>query len=159
MIRYAVEVPAPADVVAKRLQQLSAETLADCARAATSYGEGLIEQSGLARLDQATISDLHVQLGQPSALQSTTAFHIRWWNEASASKTPSVNGELEVGELGPRLTELAITAEYGARTYLRELTDRTFLGRMSETVLKRFLDGVVRNLDLPVGAGVPHRAA
>jgi hypothetical protein len=159
LIRYFVELPVPADAVITGLQQLPATKLVEFARNATSYGEGLYEESGLERLDQATRSDLHVQLGRPTAEDSTTAFHIRWWNEASASATPSVDGELEVGALGPRLTELAMTVQYNTRTHLRELVDRTFLCRMSEAVVKRFLDQVVRALELPLRTGVPHRAA
>lgn len=151
MIRYFVELPVPADDVIRRLQKLPAQTLADCARDATSYGEGLIEKSGLPQLDNAIKSDLRVQLGKAAAEDHTTAFHIRWWNEASTSKTPSLDGELEVGELGPRLTDLAMTVQYNTRSHLRELVDRTFLGRMSEAVVKRFLDQVVRALDLPLG--------
>ena len=105
----------------------------------------------LARLAQeASRDDGHVllHLAPPVRRRDTTTLHLRWWTESDRSLTPAVDGELELRQVDAQSTELAITAQYRCREPLRELTDSVFLRRISESVIRGFLDSLARCLEI-----------
>ena len=137
-VRSVATVPSNADALVQALVRLTPEALAGLAQAASSDGG-------------------HVQahLARPVRRDSITTLHLRWWNDRGGSLTPAVDGELELRPLGARSTELAITAQYRFREPLRELANSVFLRRMSESVIRAFLDLLVLSLEPAMSALAP----
>jgi hypothetical protein len=130
-VRSVATLPSNADAVVEALVGMTPEALAGIAQGASRDG-----------------GQVQLHLARPVRRGDITTLHLRWWTEHDRSLTPSVDGELELRPVGAQSTELAITAQYRCREALRELADSVFLRRISESVIKGFLDSLVRSLEL-----------
>ena len=84
-----------------------------------------------------------IELDPPIRLDSKTVLPLRWTATEASRLFPRLDADLEVARLGPRLTQLAMSARYepplGA---LGKAIDRALLHRVAEATLKDFLDRV-----------------
>jgi hypothetical protein len=129
-VRTLTTVPSNADALVEALRRVTPEALDDLAQA-TSRDRGHV----------------HAHLARPVRRGAITTLHLRWWTEHDRSVTPSVDGELELRPIAAQATELAITAQYRCRESLRELADSVFLRRVAESVVRGFLDSLVKSLE------------
>jgi hypothetical protein len=134
-VRSVATLPSNVDTVLEALAAMTPEALAGIAQGASRDG-----------------APVQLHLAHPVRRGDIITLHLRWWTEHDRSLTPSVDGELELRPVGAQSTELAITAHYRCREPLRELADSVFLRRLSESVIKGFLDSLVRSLELATSA-------
>jgi hypothetical protein len=129
-VRTLTTVPSNTDALLEALRGVTPQALDDLAQA-TSRDRGHV----------------HAHLARPVCRGAITTLHLRWWTEHDRSVTPSVDGELELRPIAAHATELAITAQYRCRESLRELGDSAFLRRVAESVVRGFLDSLVKSLE------------
>lgn len=150
--RYYLELPLPAEEVERLLTSAPESWIPGLAREADGRGEQLLADVGFghgSRLDRSVAIDL----GRPIRMVSKTILPLKWRAARTSGLIPSLDADLEVAALGPRLTQLAMSARYlppfGA---LGKAIDRGLLHRVAEATLKDFLDRVAAALLAESGA-------
>ncbi len=140
--RYYLELPLPADAVERALMESPESWMPGIAREADGHGERLLTEVGFgdhARVDRGVV----IELGSAIRTPQKTVLPVRWSAAEAAGLFPSLDADLEIAPIGPRRTQLAMSARYvppfGA---LGRAIDRALLHRVAEATLKDFLDRV-----------------
>jgi hypothetical protein len=111
--------------------------------AAENRGERLLAEVGFALDTRRIDKEIEIALGEPNRLTSKTMLPMTWRATGPERLFPQLDADLEVAALGPRRTQLSISARYrpplGA--FGRAL-DRAMLHRVAEATIKDFLDRV-----------------
>lgn len=158
-IRYFVEIPrALADVEAEILASPT-ELFSDPARHAESNGGRLLHEVGfgppLARIGAV----VELRAGTPIRFPSKTVLPISWRPAFLSALVPTLDADVELGELGPARTQLSISARYSPPLgAVGRALDRAVLHRVAEATVKDFLDRVAIRLSramLDVRASAP----
>ena len=149
--RYFVELAVPHEAVETALADRPAAWLTDIASEAADHGRRLLMEVGTGqgpvRLDKRVV----IELGQPRRLPSRVLLPLRWAATGPAALFPAMEGDLEIGALGPGATQLALSASYEPPLgRLGGLLDQALLHRLAEATVKDFLDRV--------GAAIERRA-
>jgi hypothetical protein len=151
-VRYFVELPLPAAEVEKAVTRSPDTWIPDLAHETNEAGRRLLAEVGFGergRLDRT----IEIRFGEPIRISSKTILPIRWSAVRSNALFPSLDADLEVAPIGPRITQLALSARYepplGA---LGRAIDRALLHRVAEATLKDFLDRVAAALMPQVSA-------
>ena len=98
--------------------------------------------------------EVQISVGETMRFPSKTVLPISWRPASGNRLLPALEADLEIAPLGPRRTQLAISARYdpplGA---IGQAIDRALLHRVAEATVKDFLDRTARKLPyLPAGA-------
>ncbi len=140
--RYYIELPLSAGDVERALTRAPESWVPGLAREADGRGTRLLAEVGFgehARVER----NVEIELGAPVRMAQKTLLPIRWKAADSPGLFPSLEADLEVAPIGPRRTQLAISARYvppfGA---VGRAMDRALLHRVAEATLKDFVDGV-----------------
>jgi hypothetical protein len=146
-IRYFVEIPRMMAEVEEDLLRSPAEMLADPARDAESRGHGLLAEVGWGTPAVRVSARVELGVGQPIRFPSKTVLPLSWRPAFLGALIPSLDADIEIGELGPGRTQLSISARYTPPLGLlgRHL-DRARLHRVAEATMKDFLDAVAERL-------------
>jgi hypothetical protein len=141
--RYFVELPVGADRVEDVLTDATSDDwLPGIARDANHRGDVLLAEVGFGD-DVRLARTVAIELGELVRMPSKTVVPLRWQATGAAGLFPALDADLEIAPLGPRRTQLAMSARYvpplGA---LGRAIDRAMLFRVAEATLKDFLDRV-----------------
>ena len=146
-VRYYVELPHPADRVEGALLHAPAEWLSALAGAADQRGDGLLAEVGVGPLGPRLRRRVTVHLGTPVRLPSTTLLPFTWRPTSNNGLLPDLDGDIELGALGPGHTQLALSARYTPPLgSLGRTADRVLLHRIAEATVKDFLDRLAEAL-------------
>lgn len=139
--RYFIELPLPSDVVERVLVDGSAGWLPGLAEHADRHGEALMAEVGFGD-DVRVHHRVEVELGTPIRMATTTVLPLRWTATGVAPRIfPSMDADLEIAQLGPAATQLAMSARYTPPLGgLGRVIDRAVLHRVAEATLKDFMD-------------------
>jgi len=111
--------------------------------AAEDRGERLLAEVGFGVDTRRIDKEVEIGLGEPYRLTSKTLLPMTWRATGPELPFPHLDADVEVAALGPRRTQLSISARYrpplGA--FGRAL-DRAMLHRVAEATIKDFLDRV-----------------
>jgi len=139
--RYFVELPLEPERVEAALTG-SRGWLPGLAEQANHQGDVLLAEVGFGG-DVRIARQVAIELGEAIRMPTKTVVPLRWQATGATGLFPSLDADLEVAPLGPRRTQLAISARYvpplGA---IGRAIDRTLLFRVAEATLKDFLDHV-----------------
>jgi hypothetical protein len=158
--RYFVELAVPHETVEAALGDRPATWLTDIATEAADHGRRLLMEVGTGQGPVRLDKRVRIDLGQPRRLASRVLVPLRWVATGPAALFPTMEGDLEIGALGPRATQLALSASYEPPLgRLGGLLDQALLHRLAEATVKDFLDrlgAAIERPALPVNApGTP----
>jgi hypothetical protein len=154
-VRYYVEIPLPPHEVEVALVGAPADWLSALAGAADQRGGGLLGEVGVGPLGPRLGRRVTVSVGAPARLPSKTMLPFTWRPTSGNGLLPDLDGDIELGALGPGRTQLALSARYQPPLGgLGRAADRVLLHRVAEATVKDFLDRVAAALARP-----PHPAA
>jgi len=146
-VRYFVNLPLPAAVVERLLLGDPGSWLPGLAERASRGGARLLADVGFDTPSVRVRKRVAIELGQPTRLPSKTVLPFTWRATGPEVLFPELEADLEVGPLGPRESQLAISARYRPPLgVLGSVVDRALLHRVAEATLKDFLDRVGRAL-------------
>jgi hypothetical protein len=146
-IRYFVEIPRAKTEVEDDLFASPDEMLADPARDARLRGDRLLAEIGWGDPPARIRTRVDLRVGQPIRFPSKTVLPVSWKPASLEALIPSLDADIELGELGPRRTQLSISARYTPPLGLfGRAVDRALLHRVAEATVKDFLDGVAERL-------------
>lgn len=153
-VRYYVEVPLPPNRVEAALIDAPAEWLSALAGEADQRGGGLLAEVGVGPLGPRLGRRVTVSVGTPVRLPSKTLLPFTWQPTSGNGMLPDLDGDIELGALGPGRTQLALSARYRPPLgTLGRAADRVLLHRVAEVTVKDFLDRIAAALTRP-----PHPA-
>ncbi len=139
--RYFLELAVSPAAIEAALMDTPAEWLSDVASDADDYGSRLLVDVGVGRTPSRIGKQVRVELGAPTHLPSRMLLPVRWNATGPAALFPSLDGDLEVGALGPGRTQLSLSATYTPPLgRVGKVLDRALLHRLAEATVKDFLD-------------------
>jgi hypothetical protein len=152
-VRYYVEILLPPEQVEAALVGTPAGWLSALAGEADQRGGGLLADVGVGPFGPRLGRRVAVSVGAPLRLPSKTLLPFTWRPTGGGGLLPDLDGDVELGELGPGRTQLALSARYrppfGA---LGRTADRVLLHRVAEATVKDFLDRIAAALVRPAGS-------
>ncbi|HEX6677243.1 MAG TPA: SRPBCC family protein [Actinomycetes bacterium] len=149
-VRYYVEIPLPPDQVESALLDAPAEWLSALAGEADQRGGGLLAEVGVGPLGPHLGRRVAVSVGPPLRYPSKTLLPFTWRPASGTGLLPDLDGDIELGPLGPGHTQLAISGRYRPPLgSLGRAADRVLLHRVAEATVKDFLDRVAAALARP----------
>jgi hypothetical protein len=141
LTHYFVELAVAPELVEAALADRPVDWLAALATEAEDHGRHLLMAVGAGHGPARLGKRVTIELGQPVRLPARTRVPLRWAATGPSAMFPALDGDLEIGAIGPATTQLALSASYepplGA---LGELVDRALLHRLAEATVKDFLD-------------------
>lgn len=159
-LRYFVELDLPTEQAEAALLDAPTTWLPALADGAVERAEPLLAGVGIGQGNLRVARRVTVRLGQPVRFPSKLALPMRW--EPSGWLLPSLDAELELGPLGTRRTQLALSGNYEPPLgTVGRTADRLALHRIAEATIKDFLDRVATRLQstLTCGNGLQSPAA
>lgn len=152
-VRYFVELPLAREIVAERMEADPQTWLPPIVGAASERGDALLAEVGFGERPRIA-RRVDVETGPVARLGVTTLLPLAWKASSAASLFPLLTAHLEVAEIVPTRTQLAISAVYEPPLgLLGRAADRALLHRVAEATVKDFLDRVAARLS--EGAGTP----
>lgn len=150
--RYFIELPLDADRVESALLRDPQTWIPGHARTANFRGDTLLAEVGFGgdvRIARAVL----IELGTPARMANATLIPLRWAAVEGPGLFPTLEADLEIAPLGPRRTQLAMSARYVPPLgVVGRAIDRVVLFRVAEATLKDFLDRVGATLMRDVDA-------
>jgi hypothetical protein len=142
-VRYYVEIPHPPDEVEAALLDAPAGWLSMLAGEADQRGDGLLAEVGVGPLGPRLGRRVTVSVGEPLHYPAKTLLPFTWRPTSGNGLLPDLDGDIELGSLGPGRTQLALSARYRPPLgTLGRSVDRVLLHRVAEATVKDFLDRV-----------------
>ncbi len=142
-VRYYLDLPVAFEDAEASLLDDPGTWVPGMLEAAEDRGERLLAEVGFALDTRRIDKEIEIALGEPYRLTSKTLLPMTWRATGPERLFPQLDADLEVAALGPRRTQLSISARYrpplGA--FGRAL-DRAMLHRVAEATIKDFLDRV-----------------
>lgn len=152
-LRYYVELPFPLTEVDRTITALPGELLDAAARDANLRGLLMLGPSATSEMSLIA-ADVCVSLSAPEAESNLLRRPLQWFAGRADLVDPVLRGDLELAELGPSRTQLAITAQYRPMADAAQSPDRTVAQRVGESTLKAFLDRLATFVQAMLG-GLP----
>lgn len=150
-LRYYVELPFPLMEVDRTLTALPGEFLDEAAREANLRGLLMLGPCATTSELRLTAADVCVSLSAPLADSNLVRRPLQWFAGRGDLMDPVLQGDLELAELGPTRTQLAITAQYRPAGDAARAPNRTMAQRVGESTLKAFLDRLATYLQEMLG--------
>jgi hypothetical protein len=151
-VRYYTELALPVDQVRTAAARLPQDWLPRLAEAADARTDGLLVEIGfdVAGLRLKRQGMLETSEWVPAG-SGGARIHLAWTAAQQPGLFPSVDAELEVAPVGPRRTQLGLSAQYDPPLGLLGRTlDRTLLHRLAEAVAKDFVEAAAEELRVSV---------
>lgn len=138
-LRYYVELPFAMQQIDDVIGHIPGQWLDVAAREANVRGLLMIDsvKPAPAQLDT---SHLCVLLSAAEYHPGLVRRPLQWLEVLGHSWEPVVRGDLELAELGPARTQLALSGQYRPFLTATESTDRMAVQRVGESTLKSFVD-------------------
>jgi hypothetical protein len=155
-LRYFVELDLPAARAEAALLDSPTAWLPALADGAVERAEPLLAQVGVGQDSLRVARRVTVRLGQPVRFPSKLALPMSW--EPSGWLLPKLDGELELGPLGTKRTQLALSGNYQPPLgTVGRTANRIALHRIAEATIKDFLDRVAAKLLSPATTSNAHQ--
>jgi hypothetical protein len=157
-LRYFAEIPAPFGAVERCLLDEPQAWVPGLASDAAQARGSMLQHAGLegsgddaaARRGEdapAPAPRVNVELGDFVRFPSKTVIPIRWSAATGGALFPTFEGDLEIAPLGEGATQLSISVRYAPPLgKVGAVVDRALLHRVSEGMVKDFLDNVAARL-------------
>jgi hypothetical protein len=156
-VRYYVELPLPSDQVEAGLLDAPIDWLSALAGEADRRGDGLFAEVGVGPLGPRLGRRVTVSVGAPARFPTKTLLPFTWRPTSGNGLLPDLDGDIELGPLGPGRTQLALSARYRPPLgTLGRAVDRVLLHRVAEATVKDFLDRLADALTRPPQPGGQH---
>lgn len=139
-LRYYVDMPFPLTEVDRTIAVLPGEFLDAAAREANLRGLLMLGPPAATSDISLTAADVCVSLSAPQADSNLVRRPLQWLAGRDDLIHPVLQGDLELAELGPTRTQLAINAQYQPRGDAAQFSNRRVAQRVGESTLKAFLD-------------------
>lgn len=153
-LRYYVEIPLSAAKADEILGQLPAGWLDQAAREANLRALLLLGSPGLETESALAAMHLAVLLSPVESEGNLRRRTLEWFEVIGETCEPVLRGDLELAELGPARTQLALSAQYRPMLRFQEGGDRAVAVRIGESTLKAFVDRIADYVNAIYG-GVP----
>jgi hypothetical protein len=140
-VRYYVILNRPSGEVEAELLANGRTWLPSIADDARVYGARLISTLGIGNAPLP--SRVVVKLGRPRRGKGLTRVPIEITAEEGARLYLALVGQLEIGSIGPSITQLGITTAYQPQTRLvRTVGDRALLHRVTEASVRELMEQI-----------------
>lgn len=148
-VRYYVELPLPKEVAAHALTAHPERWVPALASVSDLKGERLLADVGFPVDGHYRVGKrVAIELGEPVATGQRTWIPLTWRATGAQGLFPALEGELEVAALGPKLTQLGLSARYRPPFgVLGASLDRALLHRVAEATIRDFVERVADTLN------------
>ena len=153
-LRYYVELPFPAGKINDVIARLRGEWLDRAAGDANLRGLLLLGMPTSTVEPDLAAADLCVSVSAPQTEGTLLRRAVEWLAVRGDASWPVLLGDLELAELGPSRTQLALSAQYRPFITAQQTPDRAAAQRVGESTLKAFVDRLADYLQLILG-GIP----
>lgn len=153
-LRYYVELPFPAGKINDLIARLPGEWLDRAAGDANLRGLFMLGTASSSSEPDLTAADLCVSLSAPQTEGTLMRRNVEWLAIHGDASEPILRGDLELAELGPCRTQLALSAQYRPFTTAQQTPDHAAAQRIAESTLKAFVDRLADYIQLILG-GIP----
>lgn len=149
-LRYYAELPFPLREVERTIAGLPGECLDAAARDANLRGLLMLDTPATLSEPNLTVADVCVSLLAPQTEGAVIRRTLQWLAVRGDAIVCVLRGDLELAELGPARTQLAISAQYRPGAVV-QATQRMAAQRVGESTLKAFLDRLANYVQLILG--------
>jgi hypothetical protein len=156
-LRYYVELPFPVQRINDVIARLPGEWLDRAAGDADVRGLLMLGTPASGTEPDLTPANLCVSLSAPQAEGTLVRRGLEWLAVRGDASQPVLRGDLELAELGPSRTQLALSAQYRPLIAAQQIPDRADEHRVGESTLKAFVDRLAEYVELILG-GIPATA-
>jgi hypothetical protein len=140
-VRYYLELALPFAEAERQLLDDPASWMPGIAGEADARGEDLLVEVGFGPDGLRIRRDVAVTVGEAVVYPSKTSVPIRWHCVSAGALFPALDGDVEVGPMGPERSQLAISARYAPPGgVVGSAIDRALLHRVAEATVKDFLE-------------------
>jgi hypothetical protein len=151
-LRYFVELPLPASDVERVLLGSPERWIPDLADEADDAGRTLLAEVGFGPRGLRVGKGVHVEVEPSLARGGAVVLPIRWRATGPEGLFPSMDADIEVAGLGASRTQLSFSGRYRPPMgRLGEVADRAVLHRVSEAVVKDFVDRLADRIRAEAG--------
>jgi len=153
-IRYFIEIPRPIAQVEAELLDSPGHWATEPARGAEARCRQLLVDVGFGPPGIRLAKRVEIEFGEPIRLPSKVVLPMAWTPAGLEGLFPSLDADIELGELGPGRTQLSISARYTPPLgTLGRVLDRGVMHRVAEATVKDFLDRAAQMLSsIPAAA-------
>jgi hypothetical protein len=147
-VRYFVEMPLPMWMVEPALDRVPPDWLVAMARKAQTRALGLVLESDANPGDEPPGGLVEMSIEPATRHGSTSIRPIAWALVGTASAVPILEADLEVGPLGRRSTQLALSGRYFVPNLEgHPRLDRGTAQRIGEAAIKAFVDSLADTVE------------
>ena len=149
-LRYYVELPFPAQAIDELIGRLPNEWLDRAAGDANLRGLLMLGAPTARELDLPP-ANVVVSLSAGQHEGSLVRRAVEWWSIRGDESEAILRGDLELAQLGPCRTQLALSAQYRPFVAAHQDADRAAAQRVAESTLKAFVDRLAYDLQVILG--------
>jgi hypothetical protein len=147
-LRYYVELPMAFADAERALTSIPTSGLGALVQEAGDHAERLLAEVGFTVAERRIEREVAIVFGETRRLGSRTLVPLTWEATGSDGLLPALEGDLEIGPLGPNRTQLSISVMYRPPMgVVGRALDRTLLHRVAEATVKDFLDRVAEAMN------------
>ena len=139
-LRYYVELPFPAEKLNDVIGRMPGEWLDRAAADANLRGLLMLGVPAGTGEEDLAAGELCVFLSVPEIDAGVVRRAVEWIAVRGQAAEPVLRGDLELAELGPGRTQLALSAQYQPFKTAQQTADRAAAQRIAESTLKAFVD-------------------
>ncbi len=150
-LRYYVELPFPAERINDVIGKLPGEWLDVAASEANLRGLLMLGTPAGDSEPDFTAADLCVSISAAEVEGRLMRRALEWLALRGDTPQPILQGDLELAELGPCRTQLALSAQYRPFSGAPESPDRMEARRVGESTLKAFVDQLAAYIQTILG--------
>jgi hypothetical protein len=142
-VRYYLDLDVPYELVDAALVADPETWVPGLLRDAEERGRRLLTEVGFAIDTRRIDKEVEIRVGTPYRIPQKTLLPMTWTATRSERLFPQMDADIEVAGLGPKRTQLSISARYRPPMgpFGRAL-DKAMLHRVAEATIKDFLDRV-----------------
>jgi len=151
-LRYYLDLPTPFERAERALIAIPESSLGALVEETGDRADRLLAEVGFTVAERRIEHQVAIAFRDPRRLSSKTLLPMMWEATGLEGLLPTLEGDLEVGPLGPNRTQLSISAIYRPpMSALGRVLDRALLHRVAEATVKDFLErvaGAITEIDV-----------
>jgi hypothetical protein len=140
-IRAFTDLAVPFGVAEEALLRSPASWVPGLAGEADARGERLMAEVGVGRSGRRFDKRVEIEIGESVRFPTKTVLRISWRAAGPKALFPELEGDLEIGPMGPARSQLSLSARYAPPLGAAgKLADRALLHRVAEATVQDFVD-------------------
>ncbi len=147
-LRYFITIPRPAEEIESVFERGVANWMPTLVEEMNGQGNRLLSELGFEIAGGRIQRRIKIDVRPGRRTAGATLIPISWRAASASALFPVLDGQLEIASLGPKTTQLGISANYEPPLGLvGKIADRALLHRVAEVTVKDFLEAIGRRVE------------